>query len=167
MSPPILTSIRLLFAALIGLSLPSCTSPGFQRAWKQAATLPQSDPVCGQWLGTWQSDANQHHGNLRCIVTPPKSPGQPHQFHYHATWMRFLSGTYRAQHSVTPSGKSTWTLAGQHQMPSWAGGLYTYQGQLSPSNFTANYKCELDHGTFTLSRPLPPNKKLAKSPPAP
>jgi hypothetical protein len=52
-------------------------------------------------------------------------------------------------------------------MPSWAGGLYTYQGQLSPTNFNATYKCAIDHGTFTLSRPLPAKKILAKSPPAP
>lgn len=160
-------ALRLLLTAFLGLSVSSCLSPSFQRAWNQAASQPQADPVCGQWLGAWQSQANHHHGNLRCIVSPPKSPGQPHHFRYHATWMRFLSGAYRAQHSVTPSSPSKWSLAGQHQMPSWAGGLYTYKGHLSPTNFTATYHCKLDHGTFTLSRPLSPKKKLAKSPPSP
>lgn len=172
MRPPttlsLLTPFRLLLTAILGLCLSSCVSPRFQRAWNQAATQPpQADPFCGQWQGTWQSQANHHHGKLRCVVSPPQSPGQDHQFYYHATWMRFLSGGYRTKHTLTPSSKSTWTLAGQHQMPDWAGGLYTYKGQLSPSNFTTTYQCELDHGTFTLSRPLTPlKKKLAKSPAA-
>jgi hypothetical protein len=161
---------HLLLNAVLGLFLCSCSGIGFHRAWKKANAEPPADPFCGQWQGTWLSEFNQHNGKLRCVVSPPESPGEPHHFHYHATWMRILSGSYRARHTITPSGTSKWTLKGQHQMPGWAGGLYTYEGQLSPTSFNATYRCALDHGTFTLSRPespLPSEKALAKPPPAP
>lgn len=157
---------RLLLPAVLGLLLSSCSGPAFNRAWKQAQHQPPADAVCGQWTGTWKSDFNGHHGKLQCVVTPPAKPGQPHGFFYRATWMRILSGAYRAEHTVKPAGKAAWTLSGSHEMPSWAGGLYTYEGKLTPETFTARYECEIDHGTYALSRPesaAAANKTLAKS----
>jgi hypothetical protein len=157
---------RQLLPGMLALLLTSCSGPAFQRAWKQAQSQPPADPVSGPWIGTWKSDSNGHQGQLQCVVTPPDKPGAPHQFYYRATWMRFLSGAYRAEHQVKPSGKSAWKLSGQHRMPAWAGGLYTYEGNLTPESFSARYECEIDHGTYTLQRPestATPNNTLAKS----
>jgi hypothetical protein len=171
MTPPPTSPLpRLLRAFLPALAflflLPSCSGPSFHRAWKAAAASAPADPVSGRWEGTWQSRVNGHHGRLQCVVTPPDQPGGPHLFHYRATWMRFLSGSYRAAHSLTPSGKNTWSLSGSHALPAWAGGLYQYQGSLAPDSFSASYECEIDRGTYTLKRPPAPSSvqnTLAKS----
>ena len=144
--------IRLTLTVMMGFLLASCSGPAFSRAWKEAQKQPSTDPICGQWTGTWQSEVNGHHGSLQCVVSPPSAPGQPHDFFYRATWKRILSGSYRAKHKVEPSGQSTWTLSGEHQMPSWAGGLYTYKGRLTPETFSATYDCNLDRGTYSLRR---------------
>lgn len=138
---------RLLLACLLS----SCAGPGFNRAWKNAGSLP-NDGVCGRWEGTWLSDVNGHHGRLRCVVSPPAEPNGPHQFFYHATWMRVLSGSYRAGHLVKPAGRERWTFTGEHRLPSWAGGLYHYEGSIQNGRFEATYHCELDRGHYHLHR---------------
>ncbi len=141
-----------LLLPLLLVLLSSCAGPGFNRAWKKAGSMPE-DGVSGRWEGTWLSDANGHHGKLRCIVTPPETPGGPHEFYYHATWMRVLSGAYRADHQVKPAGRGRWTFTGEHEMPSWAGGLYRYDGRISGGTFEADYRCRIDRGTYQLQRP--------------
>ncbi len=140
--------------ALLLLFQTSCAGPSFRKAWKAAAKAPASadDGVAGRWQGTWLSDANGHHGKLRCVVTAPESPDGPHRFFYHATWMRVLSGAYRADHQVKPDGRSGWTFTGEHQMPRWAGGLYQYEGTVQGDSFEAAYRCALDRGNYRLTR---------------
>ena len=144
----------LVFSAslLLALVLPACTGPGFQRAWKAAASSP-SDGVSGRWEGTWRSEVNGHQGRLRCVVTPPAEAGGTHQFHYHATWMGFLSAAYRTQHKVETNGPQRWTFHGEHTLPAWAGGRYRYDGRIEGNRFQADYQCELDRGSYHLERP--------------
>ncbi len=151
-----LPRLRRLLPVLLLPLLVSCAGPSFHRAWKKAANTP-SDDVNGRWQGTWSSDTNGHHGRLRCVVTPPETPGGPHQFFYHATWMRVLSGAYKAGHQVQAAGRGRWNFSGEHQMPNWAGGLYRYEGTIENDQFQAKYRCKIDRGTYRLTR-VPPEK---------
>lgn len=94
-----------------------------------------------------------------CAASSPRRRPQAGRtnFFYRATWMRVLSGAYRAGHQVRAERDGHWTFSGEHQMPRWAGGLYRYQGVIADDQFQAEYRCQMDHGTYRLSR-VPPEK---------
>lgn len=142
---------RLSLALFAALLLSSCAT-GFRREWKAALQAGPQPGVVGAWEGTWNSVATGHHGRLRCVVSPAKNAQGDHSFHYHATWGAILSGAYRAEHRVTSAPGGTSLFNGQHRMPAWAGGLYTYEGTVKGDAFKAAYKCEADHGTYSMQR---------------
>ncbi|MGV3659784.1 MAG: hypothetical protein ACO1TE_06360 [Prosthecobacter sp.] len=154
---------RLVLPVLLLCALPSCGTE-FRKAWNnapgvKAATHPHIclpkpghvEPVAGRWDGTWHSDASGHHGRLRCVVSHPKNAAGDREFFYHATWMGFLSGGYKATHHVQQQGP-VHVFKGEHKMPDWAGGFYHYDGTISNGEFKANYKSSADHGTYTMKR---------------
>ncbi len=150
----LLQPLRFALAALVLILLPSCGSD-FRAAWKKA---PVTEAVEGKWEGTWLSAANGHHGKLRCVVSEPHMPGKffavegDHTFHYHATWMKILSGSYRAVQNVQKQKNGTYIFKGEHKMPDWAGGLYHYEGTIKGDNFNACYESAMDRGTYTMKR---------------
>lgn len=151
------TLTRLALCAFVLTLLPSCGSD-FRSAWKKA---PAAHGATGKWEGTWLSAANGHHGKLRCVVAEPgallaasklQPNAVPHTFHYRATWMKILSGSYTAVHNVQKQKDGTYVFKGEHKMPDWAGGLYHYEGTIKDDEFKANYRCSMDHGTYTMKR---------------
>lgn len=142
---------RLCLGLLVALLLSSCAAD-FRREWKAALRSGPQTGVAGAWEGTWTSVATGHHGRLRCVVGPVKNAEGDRSFHYHATWGGILSGAYRADHRVTAAPGGTSLFKGQHLMPAWAGGLYTYEGSVRGDAFKAAYKCEADHGTYSMQR---------------
>lgn len=139
--------LALLFTACL---LASC-STAFKQKWRTALKAGPKPGVEGAWQGTWVSAANGHHGNLRCVVGPVKHAQGDHEFHYHATWKGLIGGAYRADHRVQAAKKS-WTFTGEHDMPKWAGGRYTYGGTIKGDSFSACYHCAKDKGTFQMQR---------------
>lgn len=153
---------------VLGLAmLPSCNC-AFREAWNEptscAFMLPKApdvakiSQVAGKWEGTWLSEASGHHGKLRCIVSLPHHTlvsadyHLDHKFFYHATWKSILSGSYSALHQVVEKKDGTYVFKGEHKMPDWAGGLYHYEGTIKGDEFKANYRCAMDHGTYTMKR---------------
>ncbi len=149
-----LCRLVLVLCLLTGLS--SCGTE-FRKAQPRPANspnicLPLHPPaVAGRWDGAWHSEATGHQGRLRCVVTGPVNQAGDHEFFYHATWMGFLSGGYKATHQVRKEG-ATYVFKGQHKMPDWAGGLYHYEGKIQGNEFKADYKSSADHGTYTMKR---------------
>jgi hypothetical protein len=142
--------MKQILLSLTVLALCSCSS-SFRREWKAALQHPQTSGIVGAWEGEWKSTHNGHHGRLRCVVSPAKNKQGDHHFHYHATWAGILSGAYRAEHRVLPQNKGA-SFTGQHDMPSWAGGRYTYGGRIVGDEFNACYHCAMDAGTFQMRR---------------
>jgi hypothetical protein len=138
-------------AAVLGCGLLSSCSVSFDRDWRTAVAAGPKPGVEGAWSGTWQSEATGHTGKLRCVVGPAQK--SEHDFHYHATWS-FLSGAYHAKHLVTQTATGS-KFQGQHRMPDWAGGLYTYQGTIQGDDFHAKYQCAKDRGSYTMKRVRP------------
>ena len=134
----------------------SCVSPAYEYRWHQAASSAAPEGIEGTWDGTWQSEVNGHHGRLRCIIGPAIDDSSHHPFRYRATWMRFLSGGYRAEHQVTPIAPDQWTFSGQHQLPNWAGGLYQYEGTIHDDTMSVRYDCAIDRGHYELTRTSQP-----------
>jgi len=159
--PPAL--LRLCGALVVSFSLASC-SIGYNRDWKAAAatdaTLLPKD-LEGAWTGTWKSNHDGHKGNLRAIVTKlPTAAGQPdkYNFRYHATWANILSGIINAEHEAIPAGKKRdglVNLSGEKDLGR-LGGVYSFIGTASPTEFKADYKGKLDKGVFEMKRPTAP-----------
>ncbi len=162
--------LRLALGLIFLTTLPSCGF-AFRSVWKKAPT--STSGVEGKWSGTWHSDATGHQGTLRCVVTKPGFENfcatgiplaalerasfrpYPHEFFYHATWKKILSGSYKATHTVQKQKDGTYTFKGEHKMPDWAGGLYHYEGTIKGDDFNACYQSSMDRGTYTMKRVVP------------
>ncbi|OYW73266.1 MAG: hypothetical protein B7Z37_22195 [Verrucomicrobia bacterium 12-59-8] len=143
--------LRLALGLILTSILPSCGF-AFRSAWKKA---PVTSGVEGKWVGSWLSEASGHHGELRCVVAAPDpktTKTTSHEFFYHATWKKILSGSYKAVHTVKNQKDGTYVFKGEHKMPDWAGGLYHYQGTIKGDNFSACYESAMDKGTYTMKR---------------
>lgn len=147
----VMTRMIPLFLLGTVLTLSSC-SHAFHKEWRQALKNGAEAGVEGAWEGNWKSEVNGHHGRLRSVVGPAKNTEGDHSFHYHATWAGILSGSYRADHRVQQTKKDLWSFDGEHRMPAWAGGLYTYKGTIEGDSFQAGYECSNDRGTFQMKR---------------
>jgi hypothetical protein len=139
-----------LCALLVGGT--GCSGFGFGRDWARSRLSSAETGVEGRWEGTWESHANGHRGRLRCLVTAPAGEEGAHQFQYRATWMRILSGTFKAGHRVRKVSPNSWAFEGEHRMPNWAGGLYRYEGVIRGDEFKATYRSSKDHGVFQMRR---------------
>jgi hypothetical protein len=142
--------LRTLFLFLIAALLSSCNL-AFHREWREALKHGPKPGLEGAWQGTWKSEVNGHHGRLRAVVAPARNQDGDHPIRYHATWMGILSGSYLTEHRVK-AGQQVHTFTGQHEMPAWAGGRYTYGGTVKGDAFSACYECAKDKGTFTMQR---------------
>lgn len=86
------------------------------------------------------------------MIQGPENKEGDHTFFYRATWMKILSGTYKARHRVVADRQGGFHFKGEHKMPDWAGGLYHYDGTIRGDEFKAVYKSSADHGTYTMKR---------------
>ena len=137
---------------ILASSLSNC-SIGFHQQWHEAAALsPKPKDARGAWVGTWRSEVSGHHGDLKAVVTAAPSESPPHDFNfrYHATYAKILSGSFTTTHHVDDSGK----LTGSEDLGSFAGGVYRYEGMVTPTEFRATYTSAKDHGVFEMKRPL-------------
>ena len=154
-------SVRLLTAAFLIATLASC-SLGYDRQWRKAASANAAAPsdLTGAWEGTWKSQANGHTGTLKAIVTKAETPAsdkakpgkEQYVFTYKATWKRILTGVIEATHEAQKKGNH-YTLSGQKDLGAF-GGIFSFTGESTPSEFHADYKAKLDHGVFDLKRPM-------------
>jgi hypothetical protein len=142
------------------LCLASCTL-GFDRKWQKAVAEAGHTPsttLAGPWEGTWKSEASGHEGTLRAVATqtaPPTPHSSAFEFHYEATWMKFLRACMTAQHEVVgvnARAKQPAILRGEEDL-GLLGGIYTFSGTASPTEFRAQYRSSADHGTFEMKRP--------------
>jgi hypothetical protein len=155
--------LRFCGTLVLATALASC-SIGYNRDWNKAATTDATrNPknLEGAWNGTWKSNHDGHHGQLRAIVTKiPTAAGQPekYNFRYHATWANIISGVISAEHQAIPAGKKkdgVVTLSGEKDLGR-LGGVYGFTGVASPVEFKADYKSKLDKGVFEMKRPKTP-----------
>ena len=133
--------------------LSSCGSH-FKREWERAAEGSHPDrTIEGRWEGTWHSLATGHQGRLRCIVGPASNTTGDRPVVYWASWKHILSASFTTTHRVKDAG-TVITFQGSHKMPGWAGGIYDYQGTIRKGRWQSTYRSAMDHGTFSLHRPV-------------
>lgn len=125
-----------------------CSS--FHKEWTAASKVTSHTGIDGAWQGEWLSEHNGHHGSLKCVVT--QTSPTTFRAHFRAKYMKVLRFTYVA----TLTGEETngvVKLSGSADLGKMAGGVYTYEGSASPTEFRSNYKCKWDHGHYEMGRP--------------
>jgi hypothetical protein len=139
----------LLLAAAGVVVLTGCS--GFNKQWRASMKQPlPPDDVSGPWQGQWLSAANGHNGKLRCVMTK-KSAGE-YDAAFHAKYKRILGFGYTVPMKVVRDGQS-FRFTGEADLGKLAGGLYTYKGAATTTNFFSTYDSKYDHGTFEMKRP--------------
>lgn len=122
----------------------------FERAWQTYRPAPNAaQSVQGRWLGEWVSQANGHHGELKCLLSRI-SENQLDGIFLASFW-RFLRVGYGVRLSVTKAGNA-FKLKGESDLGTLAGGIYTYEGEVNLTEFNCTYRCKYDHGLFRLKR---------------
>jgi hypothetical protein len=93
---------------------------------------------------------NGHTGRLRCLLR--RDTAGQYQARFHAKYKRIFSFGYTVPLTVKATNH-VFGFQGEANLGWYAGGLYHYEGQMSPTNFLSTYRCPADHGTFQMTRP--------------
>lgn len=130
-----------------------CSS--FERAWRATEQSPHAtNSIAGQWKGTWRSEVNSHNDQLRCIMTPLTNGVYAARFHARYKKVIPFTFSYTVPLTVTNSSSSEgFQFQGSANLGWYAGGLYTYKGTASLTNFFSTYDSKYDRGTFQMTRP--------------
>ena len=127
------------------------TGCSFNRDWKRAAAGPaRTNDIAGAWIGHWRSDANGHYGQLRCILTP-HSP-DAYMARFRARFWKIFAASYAVPLTVTATNGG-YTFHGSANLGPLGGGLYTYDGSVTPGSFQSTYSAKRDRGTLLMRRP--------------
>lgn len=134
---------------LVAPLLAGCSS--FNREWKAAMRqpIPQNE-LAGPWEGHWVSDANGHNDRLRCVITEEST--NRYKADFHANYKKVFHFGYAVPLEVRRNGE-TFEFSGEADLGKLAGGVYTYEGSATGTNFFSKYHSKYDHGKFEMSRP--------------
>lgn len=136
---------------LLTLAFTGCSS--FNREWKRSALAPApTNDIAGQWSGRWLSHANGHNGELRCIMTPHGETQYSARFHAKYRKLITLSATYTVPLTVVQTN-GRFSFQGSADLGWLSGGVYTYYGSATATNFESSYSSKADHGVFEMTRP--------------
>lgn len=109
-----------------------------------------ANSLAGPWEGRWISDVNGHHGRLRCLISPDGEGKYDALFQ--AKYERVLTFSYTVP-LETRRGGASWLFHGEADLGKLAGGVYTYEGAATATNFFSTYDNRYDHGKFEMTRP--------------
>ena len=155
MYPAMRFFLRPWFFLLLPLLLTQCGTAGYEKEWNTALVDPQQKSpkdITGAWIGTWRSEANGHHGVLRCVISRENGKADDYRFHYHATYGAMLTVAYGVTEQVKRAGDH-FILTGDHDLGYLAGGMYHYNGSATVKSMKSTYRSPADHGVFELARP--------------
>lgn len=134
---------------VVPLWITVCGCSGFQRDWSRAAK-EEFTGIAGRWEGTWESDASGHKDKLRCLLTPIDA--QTYEARFRAKYRKVLSFSYTATFTGYHTNGAFY-FSGEADLGKLAGGVYSYDGNITADRFFSTYQSKYDHGTFHLKRP--------------
>ena len=128
----------------------------YEARWSAAGKQPTpANGIEGRWVGTWRSEPTGHSGGLRCIVS--EVTPQSFKADFKASYAWIFTFTYEMTMRIKAADAATRPghvyFAGEQDLGWLAGGQYTYDGKVGPTEFFCGYRSENDHGTFQMTRP--------------
>jgi hypothetical protein len=155
-------ALRISLAVCLVATMAGCCS--FQKEWERAASAaapPQG--ITGRWAGRWQSEKNQHNGELRCIVKELTNGQYSARFHARYKILFPLTYGYTVILDTKPRDGGI-DFQGSVKLSWIAGGTYRYNGHASVTNFHSTYACRYDYGHFQMTRPKERSSKTGDAP---
>ena len=142
------------------LALGACAS--FDRDWKAAAAqsgsrVQKADPFSGAWDGQWTSEKHRQRSGqpggdrLRCIFT--RLDDAHYRARFRANWLIFATN-FDMTFDTARHG-SVLALHGEKDIGAIFGGVYRYDGQVTPRHFSTTFASRLDSGRFEMNRAAP------------
>lgn len=131
-----------------------CGCSTFNYEWRQARTKPVPvDGIAGPWEGRWVSQANGHNDKLRALITPVGT--NHYDVKFHAAYKKWITVhfSYTARMEVQSEAGGVVKFRGSEDLGPLAGGVYSYEGTASPTNYFSTFRSKYDHGTFEMQRP--------------
>lgn len=151
---------KAVFMGLAVMVFSGCSS--FNREYKAALREPiPTTNISGPWEGRWLSDKNAHTGKLRAVLR--QKTGEEYDAYFHSTFWKVFRASYRVPLQFSEENGRT-ILSGKADLGWLSGGVYTYEGEATPTNFFATYKMKFDHGTFEMKRPVPASEPQTEPP---
>lgn len=138
-------------AALLG----GCNS--FDKDFEAAAAAQSTYiDVTGPWVGEWRSEANDHSGPMRAIIT--QIGDGLYMARYEATWKKIFIFHQDVELREAPTATG---VTANPDMRSFLGsedlgviwGVYHYKAKATSTQFNSTYRSEDDHGVYKLTRP--------------
>jgi hypothetical protein len=150
--------------ALAALSVHGCGQGGGDPAIGDPAFSPiptgsdgnAPDLLAGAWAGSWKSHGIHGGGKLRCTIR------RQSETVYLASFVAKYGGGLFSQsfpdvpldvRRITPA---RWEFSGSKDLGMFSGGVYTFEGHVTPGRFHSDYEASLDDGVFKLERKAPP-----------
>ncbi len=143
------------------ISLQGCST--FNRDWNhmestaaaERGSQPMLTGLSGRWKGTWRSNSNGHHGELRCIITEDESGSL--RARYRARYGWFFTFEYDMPMTAeriagTEKRSEAYRFSASADLGWLAGGVYAYEGTVTGDVFHSTYTSSGDHGTFEMRR---------------
>jgi hypothetical protein len=141
---------RIFLPGVLAVSV-MCGCSTFNRDWKKAALLAApADSIEARWEGKWLSDVNGHTGRLRCLLA--RESDSRFQARFRATYWKVFRFSYAVPLQFEQR-EGAWHFTGEENLGKLAGGVYHYEGRVTPTNFFSTYRSKHDHGTFQMRRP--------------
>jgi hypothetical protein len=163
-------ALLVLAAALATSGCTTVTGFAFQKEWRQwSPATPEGTPLGarkreppptpqtpwdGRWIGQWTSEKHGRifssapmGGEARCVLT--QIDRYRYRAHFRAGW-HGLRSDYVAELYGKPRGK-TLHLKGEFRLGRLSGGIYRYEGTVTPDRFTLHYDSSYDTGRLEMT----------------
>jgi hypothetical protein len=144
--------VSAVIAVLSGILFCGCST--FNSEWRDAAQMPApTNDIAGRWEGRWHSNVNGHNDKLRALIRPVDANHYDVKFRAaYKKWITIHFG-YTVRMNVIADTNGSVTFRGSEDLGFLAGGVYTYAGHATPTNFYSTYDSKYDRGTFQMERP--------------
>jgi hypothetical protein len=130
-----------------------CGCSRFESEWRRAVSGPIStNSIAGPWEGRWLSTVNGHTDKLRAIIT--EAHEGDYDVKFRAAYKKGI--TFHFGYTVrmeVASSNGVIAFHGAEDLGMFAGGIYTYVGHATPTNFFSTYDSKYDRGIFEMKRP--------------
>ncbi len=130
-----------------------CGCSTFNHEWRRAARTPApANDITGRWEGRWISKSSGHNDAMKCLVT--KVDERHYDARFYAAYKKWITihFAYTVRLEARPATDGV-AFRGKEDLGALAGGVYTYEGFATPTNFSSLYDSRYDRGTFELKRP--------------
>lgn len=125
----------------------------------------KGDAFAGAWDGVWTSEKHrmpsgkEAGGRLRCLFT--REDERHYRAKFCADWLIF-STSYAATFDTQRKGTAL-AFRGEHDLGAIFGGVYRYDGRVTPRHFSAAFASKYDYGRFEMDRWTPAAASVAQT----